>query len=219
MESHTDIADVFARIYRENIWGSAESRSGPGSTKARAADFLDDVVALLRRRQVRSVVDAGCGDFSWAGVVADVVDRYIGVEVVPELVERHQREQLRPGARFMCADFSSADLPEADLILSRDSLVHLSFADIDRALANFERSGATYLLTTTFIERDRNDDIVTGDWRPLNLQAAPFHWPEPIDLVDERCTHTGGIYRDKRIGLWPLAQLTCRYPPLPCQSS
>jgi hypothetical protein len=32
--------DIFSAIYRGNFWGNDESRSGPGSTRARAADFV-----------------------------------------------------------------------------------------------------------------------------------------------------------------------------------
>jgi hypothetical protein len=80
----------------------------------------------------------------------------------------------------------------------------LSFADVARVVRNFQRSGSRYLLTTTFVERGRNDDIATGEWRPLDLQAPPFEFPAPLAVVDERCTHTGGIYRDKRLALWEL---------------
>ena len=32
--------DIFLAIYQGNLWGSQESRSGPGSTLARAADVV-----------------------------------------------------------------------------------------------------------------------------------------------------------------------------------
>jgi hypothetical protein len=37
--------------------------------------------------------------------------------------------------------------------------------------------------------------------------APPFAFPAPLAVIDERCTHSGGIYRDKRLGLWELASL------------
>ena len=83
--------------------------------------------------------------------------------------------------------------------------MHFSVQDVWTTLDNFRRSGSRYLLTTTFVERDTNTNIRTGSWQPLNLQAAPFHFPSPLALIDERCTHTGGIYRDKRLALWELA--------------
>jgi len=200
-------AEIFSRIYRENTWGDPESRSGPGSTQARAAEFVPDLVALLTQMRTRVLLDAACGDFAWAAPVAAAVERYIGVDVVADLIDRNQREHARPNRTFICADLAEADLPRADVILCRDCLVHLSFADIRRTVANFARSGSRLLLTTTFIARGRNDDIVTGGWRPIDLQAVPLGWPTPLALVDERCTHTGGIYRDKRLALWELAEV------------
>jgi len=195
---------IFGRIYRHNAWESAESASGPGSTVARAADFIDDLVALLKRLDTRVLLDAACGDFNWACPLADAVDEYIGLDVVPDMVLALQRSAAAPGRRFVCADLTADALPRADVILCRDCLVHFSCHDVVRALSNFQRSGSRYLLTTTFVDRGANDDIATGAWRPLDLQASPFAFPPPLAVVDERCTHTGGMYRDKRLALWEL---------------
>jgi hypothetical protein len=199
--------DIFLAIYQGNLWGSPESRSGPGSTAARAADFLPDLVTLLRRFETRLLVDAPCGDFNWAGALAAVVDTYIGIDVVREIVARNQRLAGDSNATFLHGDLTTDPLPIADVILCRDCLVHFSFADIRRALDNFKRSQSRYLLTTTFVEHDENADIATGEWRPLNLERPPFRFPPPRAVVDERCLHSGGLYRDKRLGLWELADL------------
>ena len=45
---------IFSRIHRENAWGDAESASGSGSTRARAAAFLDDLVATLHDLELRA---------------------------------------------------------------------------------------------------------------------------------------------------------------------
>jgi hypothetical protein len=56
------------------------------------------------------------------------------------------------------------------------------------------------------VDRTRNADVPTGGWRVLNMEAAPFHFPPPLALVDERCMNGGGLYRDKRLGLWTLQE-------------
>ena len=61
----------------------------------------------------------------------------------------------------------------------------------------------TWLLTNTFVSRSVNPDIETGGWRPLNLQAPPFDRAASY-VIDERCEHSGGIWSDKRLALWPL---------------
>lgn len=199
---------IFTRIYQRNEWGSEESVSGLGSTRARGADFNGELLDLLRRLDARVLLDAPCGDFNWIEAVADGVEQYVGVDVVPELISHNVQHHQRDGRSFLLADLTRDPLPRADVILCRDCLVHFSFADIMLALENFRRSGATYLLTTTFVEHETNADIRTGGWRPLNLQRPPFDFPAPLDVVDERCLHSGGIYRDKRLALWALDSIS-----------
>lgn len=201
---------VFGDIHASKAWGDGESHSGPGSSRARAAQFLPDLIALVRSLGTRRLLDVPCGDFNWAGPLADAVDQYIGVDVVPALVRDNQSRWASPRRRFLCRDMVCQRLPAADLVLSRDALVHLRQDDVLRAIANFRRTGATYLVATTFVGERDNEDIATGGWRPLNMQRAPFLFPAPIALIDERCHHTGGIYSDKRLGVWRFADLPAK---------
>jgi len=200
--------DVFLAIFQSNLWGSQESRSGPGSTQLRAGDFLPDLLALLRTLNTRVLLDAPCGDFNWAAPVADAVERYIGVDVVGEIIARNQCSANGPTRTFLHRDLTTDALPSADVILCRDCLVHLAYPDIWRGLRNFQESGSRYLLTTTFTARDGNSDIATGGWRPLNLERPPFCFPPPVTIIDERCLHSGGSGRDKGLGLWELDSLS-----------
>lgn len=198
---------VFVEIYQANTWGSAESVSGPGSTRERAEDFRQELAAALEDLGTRVLLDAPCGDFNWIAPIADSVERYIGVDIVPALIEQHRRRYANSRRRFLHLDLTRDRLPRADVVLCRDGLVHLSHADIWRALANLRRSGSRYLIATTFLGERANEEIETGGWRPLNLQRAPFFLPEPLRLIDEKCLHTGGIYADKRLGVWLLAEV------------
>lgn len=199
--------ETFEAIYRDRGWGDFESVSGPGSTRAGVADFLVDLLALVDELNVRTIVDAPCGDFNWAATLADHVDRYIGVDIVPALVSRLQQQATGPSREFHCLDLTRDPLPAGDLVLCRDCLVHFSEVDIWRAFANLRRSGARWLLTTTFVGERENQDVETGDWRPLNLERAPFRLPPAHRYIDERCLHDEGIWADKSLGLWPIDAL------------
>ena len=104
-------------------------------------------------------------------------------------------------------DITTDGLPQADLVLCRDCLVHFSYEQIFRALKNFKDSRSEYLLMTTFAGRQSNSDIVTGDWRPLNFRISPFNLPEPFKVINEKCTEEGGRYADKSLALWRLADV------------
>lgn len=199
---------VFSEIYHRRAWGKdCESVSGPGSSEERTAAFREHIAVLFKEFRIRSVLDAGCGDFNWMKHLSRDLEQYIGVDVVPELVSENQRQYANSTTIFLNADITRDKLKQADVILCRDCLIHLSFADIFAALHNFKQSGSRYLLTNTFISSERNTDVPSGEWHRLNLQLPPFNFPEPLTLIDEKCTHTGGIYADKRLALWALEDI------------
>lgn len=203
-----DLAARFDRIERTNLWGAATSVSGLGSEDGATAAIREALAPLLQRLGVRSLLDAPCGDAGWIGRMRLDVD-YTGIDIVPSLIaankERAARGEL--SGRFRVADITRDALPAADMILCRDCLVHLSFANIDRAVARFRGSGARFLVVTTFPEWDKNQDCEDGDWRALNMERPPFGWPAPRALINERCEEGAGGWRDKSLGLWRLDEL------------
>ncbi|SDY47312.1 hypothetical protein SAMN05216215_102768 [Saccharopolyspora shandongensis] len=202
-----ETGEVFRYIYRHNLWGSDESVSGNGSENAATEHIRAEIPALLRRRGVRTVADVPCGDFGWLSTTDLGVETYFGADIVPELVARNRDRYGGAQRRFEILDLTADPLPAADLVLCRDCLVHLTFDQIRAALRNIRRSGARYLLTTTFPELAVNVDAETGDWRPLNFQLAPFGFPAPLELVVEGCVEGDGRYADKALGLWEVADL------------
>ncbi len=197
-----DLADTFTRIHDTNLWGSDESRSGLGSAVDATAKLREAIPRLLASLNARSLLDIPCGDFGWLSQ-CDLGDiEYTGADIVTSIVSRNQERYGAARRRFVQADLTVGPLPSADVVLCRDCLVHLSFANIARGLDVIAASGSTYLLTTTFTAHEANEDCADGDWRMLNLQAAPFGFPEPIAVIVEGCTEAGGAYADKTLGLW-----------------
>lgn len=200
------VAETFQRIYDSGHWG-ASSSSGQGATAAQTATLREVLPALFQAFRVRTLLDAPCGDFSWMQAVDLTGVAYIGLDIVPDLIAHNQQQFATPDRRFVLGNLLTDPLPEADLLLCRDALVHFSFADIDRFLNALKQSTITYLLTTTFPTRSTNTDIVTGDWRVLNLEGAPFNFPPPLRLLNEGCTEGNGAFADKSLGLWHVADL------------
>jgi hypothetical protein len=194
---------VFRGIFANNSWGGAQSSSGPGSDMEQTAVIRRELPALFERLNIRTLVDAPCGDLGWMKHVQHELSHYTGCDIVPELISSLQVSSPWPNSEFYVRDIVVDDLPTADAILCRDCLVHLNFQQIRSAVMNFKRSGYTYLITTTFTSRS-NYDIPTGRWRPLNLQDAPFRFPDPIELLIEGCTQGNGAFSDKSLGVWRL---------------
>jgi glycosyltransferase involved in cell wall biosynthesis len=198
----------FSRIYRKNVFGGRESRSGEGSSLGQTATIREAIPTLLEELGIKTMLDAPCGDFAWMRQVELPVEQYIGVDIVPKLIADDQRRYSNASRRFVCRNIVEEPLPHADLILCRDCLVHLNFNQAKRALRNFKASGAAYLLTTTFTARTKNVDLVGRDvWRTLNLELPPFNLPKPLRIIGENCTEGDGAYSDKSLGLWVLQDL------------
>lgn len=197
----------FERIYRMNLWRGEESRSGPGSSLEETAVIRAELPRLVRELDARVLLDIPCGDFFWMRQVLTELDleTYIGADVVANVIEENNRRYGSPRCTFVRLDLCSDLLPRADLVVVRDVLDHLSFADIRLALSNLVASGSTYLLATTYPVRPDNTDIRSGDWRPLNLEAAPLSLPAPLELINEQSAKPG--YPDKSLGLWRISDL------------
>ncbi len=198
--------EIFGDIYSSNYWGNSDSRSGAGSDLIQTAVVRHELPALIKELDARTMIDIPCGDWHWMKETNVDVD-YIGADIVPEIIQRNSELYSNDRCRFMTLDLVKDELPMVDLVFSRDVLVHLSFEDIFSALRNIERSGSVYLLTTTFTGRDTNVDIRTGLWRPLNLQLMPFNFPEPLMVINEKCTEGDGSWGDKSLGLWKVQDL------------
>ncbi len=196
---------IFTEIYRSNKWGDPDSLSGSGSSLVQTESVRAALPSLIAELKCRSLLDVPCGDFFWMRDVELLDIEYTGGDIVADLIARNQRLYGGKGRRFVQVDLINDRLPRADLVLCRDCLVHLSYAHALCALNNIRASGSEYLLTTTYSGRDRNSDVPTGSWRPINLQLPPFQLPAPIRLIDEECPLES--FRDKRLGLWRVADV------------
>ena len=204
------LEDVFTEIYREKHWGDGESASGTGSGPEGSARVRALLPALLRTLGGRSLLDVPCGDFHWMRMLDLQLDSYVGADIVRELIERNTQLYAGPSRRFVVLDLTKNRLPAVDVILCRDGLGHLSNRDSLRAIRNIQHSGSRCLMATTFPQLDRNRDICSGQWRPMNLQLAPFHFPPPLALHVEESLRDAGYPSDKALGIWSIADLAAR---------
>jgi hypothetical protein len=195
---------VFELIYRANAWGGTTSRSGPASDPANTAALRRLLPGLVRDLGGRTLLDLPCGDFEWMREVDLGVEAYIGADIVPAIVRRNRARWGGAGRTFVRLDITRSALPAVDVVLCRDLLTHLSNADAARALGAVAASGSRYLVTTTFPTVTVNTDILTGLFRPINLERPPFSLPPPLRLEAE---HSLATSPDRSLGVWRIAAL------------
>jgi len=198
---------VFNEIYRKRRWATDESISGLGAELRNTEVLRRELPRILSQIDAKVMVDAACGDFNWMSTIRLDLEKYYGIDIVPELVAENQRRHGAGRREFLCLDITTAELPRADLILCRDCLGYLPTAQVGKCLQNFLRSGSRYLLTTTFPGVIVNRETVVGAWRPLNFLRPPFNFPDPIEAIDEAYVDRYGTKTDKAVGLWKLDDL------------
>jgi hypothetical protein len=179
--TYIDRSVAFINIYEDNWWGDSESRSGWGSTLAYTTLLRKELAQLLVNMRVTTLFDAPCGDFLWMSHVAlPEGANYIGADIVPALITKLTTEYGGSDSRsFRVIDIVEGPIPNADVWLCRDALIHLPNADVLKVLQNFAHSTIPYLLTTTYNFVTFNNDVQPGGYRPLNLRRPPFNLRKP----------------------------------------
>jgi len=199
--------EKFTEVFQKNVWKGSESVSGTGSDLTQTARLREVLPALMLELGASSIVDAPCGDMHWMKDVdwEGLGVSYCGVDIVAELVEGLRGRF--PGRRFECLDMVTDVLPAAEVVFCRDCLVHLPIEEVKMVVRNVVKSGAVWLVTTTFPASGANTEVRWSGWRPLNLEAAPFLFPNATKLIVEGCTEEGGRYADKSLGVWRVGDL------------
>jgi hypothetical protein len=205
--SQLGLQQRFERIYATNLWSDPETRSGTGSSLDSTRVVRRELPRVLKQLGARVLLDAPCGDFTWMQHVDLSGINYIGGDIVPSIVASDQKLYGSKSRRFIELDLTRDEVPDADVLLCRDCLVHLSYANISAVLENIARSKIHYVLMTSFPGRGDNKDIVDGDWRPLDFEAPPFSFPQPVLTLLEECEEEDGSYTDKSLLAWKVSDI------------
>ena len=199
--------EVFTGIYNKNYWDSSESVSGLGSELIQTKSLIESLDNLLHNLEIKSILDIPCGDFNWMQRVDLQNKNYIGADIVEQIIKKNKKKYQEKNIKFKELDLTCSSLPQSDVVITRDCLVHLSYNDIYNSIKNIKLSKSRYLLTTTNSECNINCDIATGEWRKLNFQIKPFNFPKPILIINENCTEYNGRHKDKSMALWEISKI------------
>jgi SAM-dependent methyltransferase len=183
--------DAFRKIYASNHW---KGGSGEGSQVAATEPYRRVLASVLAGRDVKSVVDAGCGDWQSSRLVDWSGKRYLGVDIVPELIASDRASFGSRSVDFVAGDIRTQALPGADLLICKDVLQHWDVQSI-RAFMARNLGRYRYVLITNDVASIHssaemlNGDIPIGHWRPIDLERPPFglraQWRFDFDIRGE----------------------------------
>lgn len=199
--------EIFTEIEKKNVWHEEESVSGFGSALAQVKTVIEELPKVIKELNIKTIFDIPCGDFNWFKEINLSNNIYWGGDIVEDIIHRNNQKYKSDNINFVQFNMLEDIQESMDLVFCRDCLVHLSIMDIWKSLSNIQKSNSRYLMTTTFTQEEKNNDIVTGGWRPLNFMKTPFNFPEPILIINENCTEKDGIFSDKTLGVWEIKDL------------
>lgn len=133
---------VMHQIYEQHFWGGKDFDfySGDGSHDSKITEpYLKSVINFFESQPKKlTICDLGCGDFNIGKHLVPFAKKYIAIDIVEALIERNKKQFELENLEFHCLDISKDALPEADCIILRQVLQHLSNKEILQILEKLE---------------------------------------------------------------------------------
>eukprot|EP00929_Paragymnodinium_shiwhaense_P059819 TRINITY_DN29929_c6_g1_i1.p1 TRINITY_DN29929_c6_g1~~TRINITY_DN29929_c6_g1_i1.p1 ORF type:complete len:260 (-),score=11.04 TRINITY_DN29929_c6_g1_i1:458-1237(-) len=170
--------------------------SGPGSNRHTTWPFVKFLRRFLARWNASSLVEASCGHWPsgwqahvrWPGRMA-----YAGVDILPEMIEQNSEFVRQRGVqyfglestRWLTMDMTRQALPDADVLLTKDTLIHINNERIQNFLSLNVMVCPPKFRHVLFVHRqyygdkrvENNLDIDDRHFHLLDLKMPPFNLP------------------------------------------
>lgn len=177
--------EIFTEIYDKNIWGGSGGGSDPGNT----VEYRALLQKFLKNKNIKSVLDWGCGDWAFSRLMDWSGIEYVGVDVVESVIRRNVKKYSRNNIIFATTnEFENDD--QYDLVIVKDVLQHWSNSQIDLFFSEiFRTCNFKYILiTNTASQEYDNQDIEAGDTRGLCARFEPLKKYNPTVLATIQTT-------------------------------
>ena len=112
----------------------------------------------------------------------------MGVDIVPSIIKKNKvKFKDKNNIKFKILDVTSKKLADADLIICRDLLFHLSFEDGKKFLKRMANVKYKYLLMSSHSNGINNNfdnlkDIKSGDFRKINIFKKPYNFNRKYEM-------------------------------------
>jgi len=184
VDRQSPLTQTFNRIYSDGVWGrdaSGEGTSGSGSTLDITREYRAYLQDFIRKQGITSIVDAGCGDWSFSSTIDWGNASYLGVDIASDVIEGVRKKHETGKIRFQVGDITE-ELPAADLLISKDVLQHLPNELVQKFIRNNLRTGKYKWVLLTNDRGSGNADTVPGGYRAIDLAVPPFNVKGLVDL-------------------------------------
>ena len=178
--------EKFSEIYETGAWSEDYTvpLSGPGSSIRNSLPAINLITRLHSERAIRSILDIGCGDLSWLSSIETIRNgelEYFGIDIVSSVIESNHREY--PWFRGSCEDALERRRLDADLVIAKDLVFHMTNAQISTLLNILRNSTWRFCLFSNY-ECNSNEARILDEryhFAEVNLALPPFsisRWSE-----------------------------------------
>lgn len=170
----------FDAIYKQQIWSGKDASvplSGPGSLVQSSRPVIDFINQGVENQQIGSVLDLGCGDLTYISTIDHITNgavQYTGVDVSDYILkENENRYAWFTGA---CMDITEPQVFDADLIVIKDILFHLTNDQITALFNNLAGSRFNFCIVTTMNNSSNAKRKLDPrhSYANVNIRLAPF---------------------------------------------
>ena len=160
---------LFENVYENNLWGHSQegkkyySDSPPELTKT----YRDYVSSFIKKHNIQSVIDLGCGDFEVSRGIDMQGAQYTGVDIYDKLIEYDIEHYGDERHKFMVRDLVEDELPSSELCLITLVLYILSFEEVFSILKKLNQY--SYVLIT-----DGQADIPLSERKNIDKKTDKY---------------------------------------------
>jgi len=168
-----NLKELFSSVYLNNIWNTDNQAndsfySGIGSRdKYIISQYQNKIKDFFKSLKYElKVLDLGCGDFYIHSNLVGLTNDYIAIDIVPELIEYNKKKYSNLKVSFLNLDITKNNLPDANIVLIREVLQHLSNKNIINVLENIKKNNYRHIILTEVLPLDdnfiANKDFIDG---------------------------------------------------------
>ena len=189
------LKNLFETVYTNNAWKDSQSVSGPGSNKNHPTikDFQDTIMYVITnyiKDSKITIVDLPCGDCNFIfDILTFIINNthithieYYGYDIVRPLIDKLQK--TIKSTDELTINFNTFNIVKdiipinVDIILCKELFIHLSFADINAAIDNINKSTFGFFIYGVNFKNKINQDIAyssPGECREVSILIKPFN--------------------------------------------
>ncbi len=173
-----DLSLQFNDVYELKCWNDGwGSGSGSGSRADLTSGYRVFLQEFFKNYKIKSIVDVGCGDWQFSKMLDLSGIKYIGYDVVSQVIESNKQKYENENIKFVLYKGNFDELPAADLLICKDVLQHLPNSYIYRFISNLKKFKYCLIANSKNTDPAKNnyDIAVPGDGRCLDLLREPFN--------------------------------------------